>query len=259
MPNDNSGGQDEYGLPTPDLSVFGDEQSPTERQSRPDTGEPGRDDAAESGPAAEPQAAEHDGEPTPESPTRPRGRMTFQDEHTAKHQPTLAEQRARQQPDAEQAAEAERQAEDAARRARTKRRLLIGGAVVVVAAGIIGSQYLFNSTTTANCVDADSGVQGAVVNDQYCDQAYVQSHGGYVHNGIIFLPIGNGSFRQYQYYYGGTVSNGHVSGGSYTAPSNGSIKTGSGKTISRGGFGVSSDSGSSGSRSGSSGGKSGGS
>jgi hypothetical protein len=236
---------DAYGLPTPDRNVFGE-----------------RDETAKTPADETPEAATSE-LPHPDLPTEqhpfppPRGRMTFQDASTPKREPTLAEQRARQQAEAEAEAEAER----AEHKRRTRRRVLIGGAVVVVAAGVIGSQYLFNASTTANCVGADQGDQGAVVNDQYCDAAYVTSHGGYVHNGIIFLPIGNGGFRQYQYYYGGSVRNGHVSGGSYTPPSGGAIKTGSGKTITRGGFGVpggSSGGSDSGSHSGGSGGKSGG-
>ncbi|HWC83834.1 MAG TPA: hypothetical protein VG756_28065 [Pseudonocardiaceae bacterium] len=283
MSSEKPGGDEPYRLPTPDLTVFGEDESTTaEHRAEPAGGDehhgahPG-DEVLGHGVLGRDETVENFSGAPGEQPTveqeHPRGRMTFQDEHTARHQPTLAEQRARQQAEAEAGRAEEQRVEDefaAARKRQVRRRVLIGGAVVVVAAGIIGSQYLFQSTTTANCVGADQSDQNSVVNDQYCDQAYVQSHGGYVSNGIIFLPIGSGGFRQYRYYYGGSVSSGHVSGGSYTAPSSGSLKTGSGKSISRGGFGVTSggsgssgggsdEGGSSGSHSGSSGGKSGGS
>ena len=235
---------EEYQLPTPDLGVFGEKTETTEVPAS-QSPEPATTELPHPGPDAD--------------ETRPhRGRMTFQTAATPKREPSLAEQRARQQAEAEAEAEAEAaveaEYEQAARKRRNRRLLLIGGAVVIVVALIIGSQLLSNQTTTANCVGADSTDQDTVFNDQYCDQAYVTDHGGYVSNGIIFLPYGGG-YRQYRYYYGGSVSNGHVTGGSYTPPSSGTIKTGSGKTVTRGGFGVpSGSSGGSGSHSGGSGG-----
>lgn len=202
-----------YRLPSPDPNLFGD------------------------------QPAAPNDEPADHESGRARGRMDFQDEHTRPHQPTLAEQRARQQAEAEAAQQEEQRAQAeyaAAQRSATRRRVLIGGGVVVGAAALIAGFYLVSSaqTTTANCVGADNTDQGSVVNDQYCDESYVTSHGGYVRNNIIFLPIGGGLFRQYQYYYGGSVSNGHVTGGSISPPSSGKIRTGSGQTVQRGGFGV---------------------
>lgn len=244
-----SGGDGTFRLPTPDMSVFGDE---TPDDTRADTPADTRADTP----------TEPTGEHGPAG--RPHGRMTFQDAGTVPHEPTLAERRARQRAEEEAEVEQERQIEAelaAARRRSTRRKVLIGSVVVAGAVALIGSQYLFNSgSTTATCVGADPNDSNQAVGDQYCDESYVTSHGGYVNNGIIFLPIGNGGFRQYRYYYGGTVSGGRVSGGSYTPPSSGTLKTGSGKTISRGGFGVPSGStGGSGSKGGSSGGKSGGS
>jgi len=237
---------DEYDLPTPDMSVFG-EQDETAAAAQAATAQPPQPEAP-----AEPETEQRPG-------PRRRGRMTFQNAGVPKHEPSLAEQRARQQAAAETEAEAEAELERAYRKRRTRKRLLIGGVVVVIAGAIIGSQFLSNQTTTANCVGADQNDQGAVVSDQYCDEAYVTNHGGHVANGIIFLPLSGGGFQQYRYYYGGSISSGHVSGGSYSPPGSGTIKTGSGKTVTRGGFGVPSGSGGSGGKSGSggSGGKSG--
>jgi hypothetical protein len=231
-----------YRLPTPDLGVFGVDGE--EDADKTEKTEPVADDAG--GPKA--------------------GTMRFQDESTKPRPPTLAEQRARQQA---QEAEAERELEaevEAGRRAHRKR-VMIGAGVTVGIVAVIGGLYLASrpDDVTARCT-TDSGTNnGTVVQDQYCDEDYVTSHNGYISNGIIFLPIGGGGYNQYHYYYGGSGNVGQrVSGGSYTQPSSGTIKTGSGSSVSRGGLGVSSKSGSGGSsggggEEGGSGGKSGGS
>jgi type II secretory pathway pseudopilin PulG len=219
--------QQPYHLPTPDLGVFGGDDDKTER--------------------TEPEASKQ-------------GTMRFQDEHTTPRPPTLAEARARQQAEEaeqEQALEAEIDAE----RRRHRKRVLIGAGVTVGIVAVIGGLYLASQSNdvTARCTSNDPSNNGTVVQDQYCDEGYVTSHGGYVSNGIIFLPIGGGGYNQYHYYYGGSGSVGQrVSGGSYTQPSSGTIKTGSGSSVSRGGLGVSSKSGGTGG-SGGSGGRSGGS
>jgi L-ascorbate metabolism protein UlaG (beta-lactamase superfamily) len=58
---------------------------------------------------------------------------------------------------------------------------------------------------------------------------------------LIFLPIGGGGYSQYHYYYGGSVGpGGRMSGGSIAAPSaKVTVRTPGGKTVQRGGFGVS--------------------
>jgi hypothetical protein len=71
-----------------------------------------------------------------------------------------------------------------------------------------------------------------VVNDQYCDQNYVDSHS------IAGL---------YSYYYGGSVHDGTVSGGSYRPPDLGILKTTNGTVLQRGGVGVPNSDGSDGS------------
>jgi hypothetical protein len=97
----------------------------------------------------------------------------------------------------------------------------------------------------ATCVGPqDQVAPGANNGDDNCDENYVTSHGGYYDNNShsYFIPIGGfgGGYTQYHYYYGGSVGpGGHVSGGSYTAPSNAKVTTHSGKTVQRGGFGVS--------------------
>ena len=232
-----------YRLPTPDLGVFGSEDDKTESVETPtervaDTGGPKQ------------------------------GTMRFQDESTKPREPTLAERRARQhaeQAEREAEVQAEADAEAEVERRRKRKRVMIGAGVTVGIAAVVAGLVLASQSddVTARCTSNDAANNGTVVQDQYCDEDYVNSHGGHIANGIIFLPIpGGGGYSQYHYYYGGSGNIGQrVSGGSYTQPSSGTIKTGSGNTVSRGGLGVSSKSGGGGSDSGShsGGGKSGGS
>jgi len=87
-----------------------------------------------------------------------------------------------------------------------------------------------SKTTTAWCVDRYAPPIGKtkggyrVVPDYFCDSRDVQ-------RGTI-------SYGRYFWYYGGKRdSDGYVSGGSSVGPSKGKIKTKSGTTLSRGGFG----------------------
>jgi hypothetical protein len=217
---------DRYRLPAPDLSAFGQDEA--------DKG----DKAAES----------VDG---------PHGTMRFQDRaSTTPRQPTLAEQRARREAEEELA---QQQAAVEAR-ASKRRRVMIGGGVTVGVVAVIGAWYLLASPSnvTAQCTIASGADTDTIVNEQYCDPAYATAHGGHVSNGFIFLPIGGGQYRQYHYYYGGTGTIGQrASGGSFTAPDNANVRTPSGKTIQRGGFGITGRSG--GGSSGGGGGEEGGS
>lgn len=183
------------------------------------------------------------------------GTIRYQDASTEAKPPTLAEQRARREAEAELAA---RQAE-ADRRATSRRKVMIGAGVTVGVAALVGGWYLLASpsTVTARCAVAGSDANAdTVVADQNCDPAYANAHGGHVSNGFVFLPLVGGGFRQYHYYYGGSGAIGqHVSGGSFTAPSHATVRTGSGSTIQRGGFGITGKTGGIGG----SGGKSGGS
>ncbi len=200
---------DKYRLPTPDLSAFAD-----------------GDDKAE--PGSEP----------PGGPT-PHGTMRFQDRaSTTPRQPTLAEQRARMEAEHE---ETEARAVVAAR-ANRRRRVMIGGGVTVGVVAVIGAWYLLASPpdVTAQCTVGAGSDTNTIVSDQNCDPDYATAHGGYVSNGFMFLPIGGGRYQQYHYYYGGSGGSigQRASGGSFTAPENANVRTPSGRTIQRGGFGI---------------------
>jgi hypothetical protein len=191
--------------------------------------EPDRPDDA----AAEPDEAE--AEPR-------RGQIRFQDpETTTPRPPTLGEQRARRKA-LEREAEREVESAETERKSRTRRRILIGSGVTVGVVALVSVWYSAASPSevNANCVSNDDVVTS---DENVCDENYVRGHGGYVSNGIFFLPIGGGGYSQYHYNYGGSVGpGGRVSGGSLSAPSNATVKTSSGKTVQRGGFGVSSGS-----------------
>ncbi|MEU6641357.1 hypothetical protein ABZ863_02290 [Saccharomonospora sp. NPDC046836] len=181
--------------------------------------------------------------PSDEEPPR-RGSMRFQDAETTKpREPTLAEQRARRKALAEEEqrrAEEERARAEAERKAETRRKVLIGSGVTVGLVGLVAGWYLVAApeSVTAVCTDGSNAV---VENEQYCDETYVTTHGGYSSGGFLFLPLPGGGYQQYRYNYGGTGTVGStVSGGSYTKPANANISTRSGKTVQRGGFGISS-------------------
>ncbi|SFJ92293.1 hypothetical protein SAMN05421835_110231 [Amycolatopsis sacchari] len=175
-----------------------------------------------------------------------RGSMRFQDPETTKpREPSLAEQRARRKALAEEKerTEAAKQAyKEAERKAATRRKVLIGSGVTVGLVGVVAAWYLVGTPETVNAVCTDSN--NVVQPDEYCDDNYAVSHGGYYNagTGFWFIPIpGGGGYTQYRYNYGGTGTVGQpVSGGTYTKPSgNPTIKTNSGKTVQRGGFGIS--------------------
>lgn len=198
---------------------------------------------------------DNQGTQPPQEPPK-RGSMRFQDGSTEARKPSLAEQRARQQALAQQErqevldAEAARAAE---KKSSTKRKLLIGTGVTVGLVGLVATYYTVAKTeeVTAVCTTKDEIVD----NDQNCDEDYVRSHGGYSAGGFFFLPI-PGGYNSYRYNYGGSGAIGQrVSGGSYNPPSSrANVSTKSGKSVQRGGFGISGKS-----SSGGTGGKSGGS
>lgn len=198
---------------------------------------------------------DNQGKQPPQEPPK-RGSMRFQDGSTEARQPSLAEQRARQQALAEQERQEELDAEAARaaeKKSSTKRKLLIGTGVTVGLVGLVATYYTVAKPeeVTAVCTTKDEIVD----NDQNCDENYVRSHGGYSSGGFFFLPIIGGGTNSYRYNYGGSGAIGQrVSGGSYNPPSSrANVRTKSGTTVQRGGFGISGKSGSSGS------GKSGGS
>ncbi|TNC27409.1 hypothetical protein [Amycolatopsis alkalitolerans] len=181
----------------------------------------------------------------PEEPQPPKpGSMRFQDADSTKpREPTLAEQRARRKALAE---EQEREAAEAEaeQRAATRRKVMIGSGVTVGLVGVVAAWYLVGTPNTVNAVCTDAN--GVVQNDEYCDDAYIASHGGHYDtvSGLWIIPYGVGA-GQYRYNYGGTGAIGtRVSGGSFTKPSgNTTVKTSAGKTVQRGGFGISGKSG----------------
>ncbi|WP_018655101.1 hypothetical protein [Actinomadura flavalba] len=96
-----------------------------------------------------------------------------------------------------------------------------------------------SKSTTAWCVDRDNrgftNTKGGyrVVPDSYCNRGDVDR--------------GTSGYGRYFWYYGGKRDNGnstYVYGGSSFRPSKGKIKSSTGKTLSRGGFGGSGRSGS---------------
>jgi hypothetical protein len=182
-------------------------------------------------------------QPPPEPPKR--GSMRFQDSNTQPREPSLAEQRARQQALVQEERD-EELARQADAKSATRRKILIGSGVTVGLVGLVATFYTVAKTesVTAVCTDAS----GVVQNDDNCDENYVTSHHGYSSGGFLFLPIGGGGYNSYRYNYGGSgVVGQRVSGGSYDAPSSRtSVNTKSGKSVQRGGFGISGKSGSTG-------------
>ncbi|WP_020668901.1 hypothetical protein [Amycolatopsis nigrescens] len=177
------------------------------------------------------------GDQTPEQQPQ-RGSMRFQDAESAtRREPSVAEQRARRKALQE---EEEREIAQAAadRKSATKRKILIGSGVTVGLVGLVATYYTVAQpeNVQASCTDGNDIV---VQNDDYCDEAYVTSHGGHVSGGFMFLPLFMGG-GQYRYNYGGTGAVGsRVSGGSFDKPANANVTTKSGKSVQRGGLGIS--------------------
>lgn len=202
------------------------------------------------------------------------GQVRYQDpDSTQAREPTLAEKRARV------AAEKRQQEQEAAERAaaehrsRKRRRAMIGagatvGVVALVAATYTGSEYANAKNEVEQYCAADgqaaeptegdsSGQPGERSEDQNCDPEYVQNNGGHVSGGMFFMPFflpggGIGGYNQYQYGYtqpGQTAPRvGQTApSGSFNQPSGNTIKDTKGSTVQRGGFGINSKSGGSGS------------
>ncbi|GGP37273.1 hypothetical protein [Saccharothrix coeruleofusca] len=163
-----------------------------------------------------------------------RGKIRRQESGVTKPRPpTLAEQRAREQALREQEQQRAALEAEQARKAKLRKRLLIGGGVTV---GVVGVVAIWYAVASPDEVEAQCTRDDVVVEDQYCDENYARSHGGYSSGGFIY--IGGSSYR---YHYGGpsTPVGQKVTGGSYTAPKGATITTKSGTTVQRGGFGVS--------------------
>jgi len=174
--------------------------------------------------------------------------MRFQDETTTPREPTLAERKARELTLRRQR-EAEEQRLVAEETARKKRkRVLVGagatvGIVALIAVGYAAAQP--EEEIEAHCVDENN----VVVDDSNC--VTPANNTSYVGGGVGFFPIFiGGGGRQYHYNYGGAGTIGQtVSGGTTTVPRDGTaVRTSSGsKTVTRGGLGVSSSTGGTGS------------
>ncbi len=128
--------------------------------------------------------------------------------------------------------------EEAASRKKRKR-ILIGAGVTVGVVALIAVGYAVaggsdDEEVEARCVDAND----VVVDDANCDTpAPTNSYGGGVGFFPIFIGAGGG---QYHYNYGGSGAIGQpASGGTTVVPKSGNVTTPSGKTVSRGGLGVS--------------------
>lgn len=245
------GEEDEkYHLPTPDLSAFGDAG-------------PSSADEPDPTPSDEPKPADTTSRLGHGPAGSPTGTLRFQQRgSTTPRPPTLAEQRFRQEAEEETEREQAEAQAVVAGRARRRRRVMIGGGVTVGVVAVIGAWYLLASPqdVTAQCTVAAGSETDTIVTDQNCDPAYATAHGGYVNNGFVFLPIGGGRYQQYHYYYGGSGTIGQrATGGSFTAPDNANVHTPSGKTVQRGGFGITGKVGGSGGGESGGGGKSGGS
>jgi hypothetical protein len=169
--------------------------------------------------------------------------MRFQDENTTARQPSLGEQRARRQAlieEEEREALEQQNAEVAERKSATKRKILIGAGVTVGLVGLVATYYTVAKPAEVTAICASD--KDVVAADNNCDEAYWTTHGGHMSGGFLFVPIigGGGGFNSYRYNYGGQGAVGSpVSGGSYTAPPNANVTTKSGKSIQRGGFGIS--------------------
>jgi hypothetical protein len=109
--------------------------------------------------------------------------------------------------------------------------VIVGVGLAVVISGCSSEDVDDNDNDIiAVCTDSD----GIVVDDQYCDDNYVNSHQGFYSGGFIF--VGGNSYR---YNYGGTGAVGSkIQGGRYEKPPQVNAKTKSGVPIQRGGFGV---------------------
>jgi hypothetical protein len=182
------------------------------------------------------------------------GRIRYQDpESTTPREPTLAERRARERAEQRQREAEQAEREAAERQSAKRRKLLIGGGVTVgvvalVAAFYSASTYSEQANSSTRYCSTEQGGATVAEQEQFCDENYVNTHGGYVDHGSgmffmpLFLPGGQRVMQPYRYGYtsggapaptvGSTVRN-----PSFTKPSGTTIKSPSGSTVSRGGFG----------------------
>lgn len=158
------------------------------------------------------------------------GSVRYQDAQTSRPRPPKpAELRARQKYE-----EKQREIEEARLAAEEKRqkrnRRLIGGAAAIGVVGVVaglGYWALSPRTVTAQCVRDDPNGQPVVVPDSYCTGHTAGLNGFFFFGG-----------HQYRYYYGssGPIGSRPI-GGTTIAPKGATVRTKSGSTIQRGGFG----------------------
>lgn len=195
--------------------------------------------------------------------------MRYQDPETAvPREPTLAEQRARERAEQRRAEEEAKALAEAERKSDARRRLMVGGGVTVgvvalVAAFYSGSVYSQQKNAQrADCTATHPETGQTIAQpEEYCDPAYRQEHGVHdPHTGMFLMPlflpgggpgplVGPGQYR-YSYSPAGSPAPSpgqRVSNPNFTKPSGSEIKTKSGTTIQRGGFGLNSKVGGSGS------------
>jgi hypothetical protein len=180
-------------------------------------------------------------QPVESAPESRRGSVRYQDaDTTTPREPTLAEKRARLKAVHEEEERLRTEVAQVERKSLRRRRVMIGAGVTVGIVATVAVWYAAASPdeVTANCIDDRDTLSSS---EDICSESYVTSHGGYHSGGFFFLPIGGGNYQSYHYNYGGTVGpDRRVSGGSTVAPSSSTrVKSTSGKTVQRGGFGVS--------------------
>ncbi|BDH56798.1 hypothetical protein [Tsukamurella sp. PLM1] len=164
---------------------------------------------------------------TVEPPRRP-GRIREQDENTTARPESVAEARARQRAQRQRAEDQAREAQEAAEAARKKsrrRKQMIGAGVGVGVVGAIALLYVAipdnDGARNVNTQTAYCTANGEVVADSYC------SSGTY--NPVTGFILLNG--MSYRYNYGGTYSNGRLTGGTYDRPTNTAFRTRSGTAV----------------------------
>lgn len=189
------------------------------------------------------------------------GRIHYQDPETATpREPTMAEKKARERAERrrDDAERAER--EEAARKSKSRRKVMIGSGVTVGVVALVASFYSAATysqeanASTQYCAGVD-GQQTVAEQEKYCDPKYVESHNGSYNpgTGMFIMPflmpgggIGHHSYR-YGYTPGGAAPpsvGSTVPSPNFNKPTDSNVKTKSGNTISRGGFGVGTKSGS---------------
>lgn len=182
------------------------------------------------------------------------GQIRYQDaDSTAPREPTMAERRARERAEQrrEEADEAERAA--AARKSDKRRKIMVSsgvtvGVVALVAAFYSGTSYSQDKNASTQYCASDPNGQTTSAQDQNCNEDYVNQNGGSVNHstGMFFMPMfipGQGQVMQpYRYGYtsGGAAPppvGSKVSSPNFSKPTDSNVKSKSGNTVSRGGFG----------------------